>query len=397
MDTKIGVIGLGYVGLPLAIAASAAKYEVIGFDTNKVKLNLINQGISPIEDISDNEIQSSLKKGFKVSSDFSLIQNLHVVIICVPTPLNEIREPDLSFIENCTKSFAKYLQKKTLIILESTVQPGTTREFLIPLIAENSKFNTSDFDFAYSPERIDPGNNKWKLKNTPKIVAGINLDSTKRAKNFYSKFVDSVFDFDSLEVAELSKLLENTFRFINISFINEFTIFCRKFGVDINQIITAASTKPYGFMPFYPSLGVGGHCIPIDPLYLSEKAREIGVKTKFIDLADEVNHQLVDIFIDLAENMVGELENKSILVIGLAFKPNIKDVRESRSCALIFGLRAKGATVYWHDDLVQEWNGEKTSALSKNYDLAILATKHDYLNTQDLGNTPIIDTGSSTT
>lgn len=397
MDTKIGVIGLGYVGLPLAIAASAAKYDVIGFDTNQVKLNLINQGVSPIEDISDNEIQSSLKNGFKVSSDFSLIQNSHVVIICVPTPLNQNREPDLSFIENCTKSFAKYLQKKTLIILESTVQPGTTREFLIPLIAENSKIDTSDFDFAYSPERIDPGNNKWKLKNTPKIVAGVNVNSTKRAKNFYSKFVDLVFDFDSLEVAELSKLLENTFRFINISFINEFTIFCRKFGVDIKQIITAASTKPYGFMPFYPSLGVGGHCIPVDPLYLSEKAREIGVKTKFIDLADEVNHQLVDIFIDEAENMVGELENKSILVIGLAFKPNIKDVRESRSCALILGLRAKGATVYWHDDLVQEWNGEKTSALNKNYDLAILATKHDYLNIQDLGNTPIIDTGSSTT
>jgi UDP-N-acetyl-D-glucosamine dehydrogenase len=395
LSTTISVIGLGYVGLPLAISAAQSGYEVYGIDVDQVKVDLIKSGKSPVEDISDPEIQNAVSGKLKLGSDFSPIQDSSVVLICVPTPLDVGRKPDLSLIDAAVKSFAKYLSKSTLVILESTVQPGTTRDYLVSLISKYSGLTASDFNVAYSPERIDPSNKKWNLKNTPKIVAGLNPTATKQTRDFYSKFVDNIVECESPEVAELAKLLENTFRYVNISFINELSMFCRSFGVDINQVIAAASTKPYGFMPFYPSIGVGGHCIPVDPLYLSDKARAIGVQSKFIDLADEINTQMPDFFVKIAKERLGGLRGKKVLVIGVSYKPNVADVRETPVEALIFGLRAEGAQVFWHDDLVKEWNEEKSSPLDQSYDLAILATPHDYLNLKQIGSSPLINTRGS--
>ena len=395
LSTTISVIGLGYVGLPLAISAAQSGYEVYGIDVDPLKIHLIKSGKSPIEDISDPEIQSAISGKLKVGSDFSPVEGSSIVIICVPTPLDVDRKPDLSLIDAAVKSFAKHLSKSTLVILESTVQPGTTRDYLVSLISKYSALTPSDFNVAYSPERIDPANKKWNLKNTPKIVAGLNPIATKQTRDFYSKFVDNIVECESPEVAELAKLLENTFRYVNISFINELSIFCRSFGVDINQVIAAASTKPHGFMPFYPSIGVGGHCIPVDPLYLSDKARTIGVQSKFIDLADEINTQIPNYFVKVAKERIGGLRGKKVLVIGVSYKPNVADVRETPVEALIFGLREEGAQVFWHDDLVKEWNDEKSSPLDQIYDLAILATPHDYLNLKQIGNTPLINTRGS--
>jgi UDP-N-acetyl-D-glucosamine dehydrogenase len=395
LSTTISVIGLGYVGLPLAISAAQSGYEVLGIDVDQVKVDSIKSGKSTVEDISDSEIQSAISCKLKVGSDFSLVEGSSIVIICVPTPLDVDRKPDLSLIDAAVKSFAKHLSKSTLVILESTVQPGTTRDYLVSLISKYSALNPSDFNVAYSPERIDPANKKWNLKNTPKIVAGLNPIASKQTRDFYSKFVDNIVECESPEVAELAKLLENTFRYVNISFINELSIFCRSFGVDINQVIDAASTKPYGFMPFYPSIGVGGHCIPVDPLYLSDKARTMGVQSKFIDLADEINIQIPDFFVKVAKEKIGGLRGKKVLVIGVSYKPNVADVRETPVEALIFGLREEGAQVLWHDDLVKEWNDEKSSPLDQIYDLAILATPHDYLNLKLIGNTPLINTRGS--
>ena len=395
LSTTISVIGLGYVGLPLAISAAQSGYEVYGIDVDQVKVDLIKSGKSPVEDISDAEIQNAVSGKFKLGSDFSPIKESSIVVICVPTPLDVDRKPDLSLIDAAVKSLAKHLSKSTLVILESTVQPGTTRDYLVSLISKYSALTPSDFNVAYSPERIDPANKKWNLKNTPKIVAGVNPTAAKQAKDFYSKFVDNIVECESPEVAELAKLLENTFRYVNISFINELSMFCRSFGVDINQVIAAASTKPYGFMPFYPSIGVGGHCIPVDPLYLSDKARTLGVQSKFIDLADEINTQMPNYFLTVAKEKIGGLQGKKVLVIGVSYKPNVADVRETPVEALIFGLRAEGAQVFWHDDLVMEWNDEKSSPLDQGYDLAILATAHDYLNLKQIGNTPLINTRGS--
>jgi len=395
LSTTISVIGLGYVGLPLAISAAQSGYEVYGIDVDRVKVELIKSGKSPIEDISDLEIQNTISGKLQVGSDFSPVEGSSIVIVCVPTPLNIERKPDLSLIDAAVKSFAKHLTKSTLVILESTVQPGTTRDYLVSLISKYSALTPSDFNVAYSPERIDPANKEWNLKNTPKIVAGLNPIATKQARDFYSKFVDNIVECESPEVAELAKLLENTFRYVNISFINELSIFCRSFGVDINQVVAAASTKPYGFMPFYPSIGVGGHCIPVDPLYLSDKARTMGVQTKFIDLADEINTQMPNFFVKVASQRIGGLRGKKVLVIGVSYKPNIADVRESPVEALISELKQKGAQVLWHDDLVKEWNGKKSVALSNQYDLAIIATPHDYLDLTKLGDVPILNTRGS--
>ena len=395
LSTTISVIGLGYVGLPLAISAAQSGYEVYGIDVDQVKVDLIKSGKSPVEDISDAEIQNAVSGKLKLGSDFSPIKESSIVIVCVPTPLDVDRKPDLSLIDAAVKSFAKHLSKSTLVILESTVQPGTTRDYLVSLISKYSALTPSDFNVAYSPERIDPANKKWNLKNTPKIVAGVNSTAAKQAKDFYSKFVDNIVECESPEVAELAKLLENTFRYVNISFINELSMFCRSFGVDINQVIAAASTKPYGFMPFYPSIGVGGHCIPVDPLYLSDKARTLGVQSKFIDLADEINTQMPNYLLKVAKEKIGSLQGKKVLVIGVSYKPNVADVRETPVEALIFGLRAEGAQVFWHDDLVMEWNDEKSSPLDQGYDLAILATSHDYIDLTKLGDMPILNSRES--
>ena len=396
MIQTISVVGLGYVGLPLSVAAASSRFQVVGIDINRVRVETINKGISPLEDISDQKIHELIdNKRLLTTTEFSRIKDSEVIVICVPTPLTFDHKPDLSILESALKAIAPYLRKDMLVILESTVEPGTTRNIVAPLLAKGSGLKQNEFLVAFSPERIDPANKLWEVRNTPKLIAGLTDQACEKAIQFYSHFIDRLIKCDSLEIAETSKLLENSFRLINISFINEIAIFCQKLGVDINAVISAAATKPYGFMPFYPSFGVGGHCIPVDPLYLANKAREIGAPSRFIDLADQINQEMPGYFVGRAEEKVGGLRAKKVLVVGVAYKPNVADVRESPAESLIAGLKQKGAQVFWHDELVQEWNGEKSSALSSNYDLAILATPHDYLDLTKLGNVPILNTRGS--
>jgi UDP-N-acetyl-D-glucosamine dehydrogenase len=262
-------------------------------------------------------------------------------------------------------------------------------------LEKESGLSRDQFLVAYSPERIDPMNKKFTIKNTPKLVAGLTVEAAVMAKEFYSNFIDQVDVCDSLEVAETAKLLENSFRLVNISFINELAMFCQKIGIDVNDVIKAASTKPYGFMPFYPSVGVGGHCIPVDPLYLAQAARAVGAPSRFIELADEINLGMPTYFVGRASEMLGGLKDKKVLVIGVSYKPNVADVRETPVEALISGLKKSGAVVSWHDDLVKRWNGESSVALGSGFDLAILATPHDYLDLSLLGNVPVLNTRGS--
>jgi UDP-N-acetyl-D-glucosamine dehydrogenase len=396
MKKIVAVIGLGYVGLPLAIYAAKSGYSVIGIDLDVDKVDKLNAGMSTVEDVKDIEILDVLRTGmFKAQNDYVAIKDAAVILICIPTPLKSGREPDLSFLENAARLIGKNLSKEVLIILESTVAPGTTRNFLTPIIKNSSGLANEDFHIAFSPERIDPQNKEWNLKNTSKIVAGMTKEARVMAIKFYSKFIDEIIECESLEVAESAKLLENSFRLVNISFINELSIFCQKLGIDVNDVIKAASTKPYGFMPFYPSIGIGGHCIPVDPLYLANKARELGAPTRLIDLADQINQEMPGYFVGRAEEKIGGLKGKKILVMGVSYKPNVADFRETPVKALILGFKNKGAEVFWHDDLVKEWNGEKSVALSNKYDLAILATPHDYFDLTMLGDVPILNTRGS--
>jgi UDP-N-acetyl-D-glucosamine dehydrogenase len=282
-----------------------------------------------------------------------------------------------------------------LVIIESTIQPGTTRNVLVPILEKESGLSRDQFLVVYSPERIDPMNKKFTIKNTPKLVAGLTPAAAIKAKAFYSKFIDQVDVCDSLEVAETAKLLENSFRLVNISFINELAIFCQKIGIDVSDVIKAASTKPYGFMPFYPSVGVGGHCIPVDPLYLAEAAREVGAPVRFIELADEINQSMPSYFVERAKQIIDGVKSKKILVIGLSYKPNVADIRESPVISLVEQLRKSGAEVFWHDELVKSWNGQESTPISSDFDLAIIATPHDYLELSALKDVPILNTRSS--
>jgi len=392
----ITVVGQGYVGLPLAIAASKAQYKVYGLDTNIEKIESLKIGRSDIEDINDSEILDNVLNGNYVPTinpEFINVSN--IVLICVPTPLTNERKPNLAPLIEATTTVGKYLKSGSLVIVESTIEPGTCRKLLHPILAKESNLNPEEFELAYSPERIDPTNSEWGIKNTPKLLAGLTKSATRNAKTFYERFVDRIIVCQSIEVAETAKLLENTFRLVNISFINELAIFCQKSGIDIIDVISAAATKPYGFMPFYPGIGVGGHCIPVDPIYLAKAAKAIGAPTQFIDLASEINHSIPQYFVGQAEKKLNGLEGKKILIIGVAYKPNVADVRESPVHSLISGLQQKGSKVSWHDDLVKEWNGEKSVALSGDYDLAILATPHDYLDLRTLGTIPILNTRGS--
>ena len=396
MSNLVVVIGQGYVGLPLSIEASKFGHKVIGKDVNIKKIELINNKKSPVEDISDYEIEFALKSGNYEASCNTYIDPLtEIICICVPTPLGKNHQPDLEILKSASSDVGKNLKAGMLVIIESTIQPGTTRNVVVPILEKESGLSENQFLVAYSPERIDPMNKKFTIQNTPKLVAGLTPEAAVKAKEFYSKFIDQVDVCDSLEVAETAKLLENSFRLVNISFINELAMFCQKIGIDVNDVIKAASTKPYGFMPFYPSVGVGGHCIPVDPLYLAEAAREAGAPSRFIELADEINLGMPTYFVGRASEMLGGLKDKKVLVIGVSYKPNVADVRETPVEALISGLKKSGAVVSWHDDLVKSWNGESSVALGSGFDLAILATPHDYLDLSMLGNVPVLNTRGS--
>ena len=393
---KVSIIGQGYVGLPLAISSAQAGYVVTGIDINKDKVADLNNNQSSIEDVSNAELTSVSSAGsYKATTNSSIDPSTLIICICVPTPLGSDHQPDLEILKAATTDVGKNLRTGMLVIIESTIQPGTTRNVVVPILEKESGLNRDQFLVAYSPERIDPMNKKFTIKNTPKLVAGLTPEAAVKAKEFYSKFIDQVDVCDSLEVAETAKLLENSFRLVNISFINELAMFCQKIGIDVNDVIKAASTKPYGFMPFYPSVGVGGHCIPVDPLYLAEAARAVGVPSRFIELADEINLGMPTYFVGRASEMLGGLKGKKVLVIGVSYKPNVADVRETPVEALISGLKKSGAVVNWHDDLVKSWNGESSVAMGSDFDLAILATPHDYLDLRLLGNVPVLNTRGS--
>ena len=393
---EIVVIGQGYVGLPLALSAARINKKVIGFDISPDRVSNLQKKISDIEDISNLELSLAIdSKSYIPTSNTNDIKSADIFLICVPTPLNSGHTPDLTALLSATETVGKSMKSGSLVVIESTIQPGTTRKVVMPLLEKFSGLKNNQFLLAFSPERIDPMNKQFTIKNTPKLVAGLTAEAATKAKEFYSKFIDQVDVCDSLEVAETAKLLENSFRLVNISFINELAMFCQKIGIDVNDVIKAASTKPYGFMPFYPSVGVGGHCIPVDPLYLAEAARAAGAPTRFIELADEINLAMPTYFVGRASEILGGLKDKKVLVIGVSYKPNVADTRETPVEALIAGLAKSGAVVSWHDDLVKNWNGQSSVALGSGFDLAILATPHDYLDLSLLGNTPLLNTRGS--
>ena len=393
---KITVVGQGYVGLPLAIAAVNAGYTVYGLDINEEKINSLMNGISIIEDLTNDVLKESMNsKRYLPTTDIGVVADSGIILICVPTPLSPDHKPDLAALTSAITTVGKNLKAGTLVIVESTIEPGTCRNILLPILIKESGLKASDFELVYSPERIDPTNKTWSINNTPKLVAGLTDSAANMAEVFYGKFVSIITKCSSLEIAETAKLLENSFRLVNISFINELAIFCQKIGVDISEVISAAATKPYGFMPFYPSVGVGGHCIPVDPIYLAHASQTVGATSRFIELADQINQEMPGYFVGRAEEKLGGLKNKSVLVVGVSYKPNVADVRETPVEVLIVGLKQKGAQVAWHDDLVEEWNGEKSAALSDKYNLAILATPHDYLDLTKLGDVPILNTRGS--
>ena len=386
---KVSVVGQGYVGLPLAMAAVDAGHDVIAIDLDTEIVEDLTCGKSHIKDISSFQIQSAIETDrYKVSSDFNLIDESDVVVICVPTPLTSEHKPDYSYLESAIISVSHNLKEGALVIVESTVSPGITRGLVANLLNKSGK----GYELAYSPERIDPGNTKWNISNTPKLVSGITKSATQKSLDFYKSFVAEVITAPSVEIIETAKLLENSFRLINISFINEIAEFCWKMKIDVRKVIDAAATKPYGFMPFYPSAGVGGHCIPVDPLYLSAKAEEVGASSSFIDLAHNINQSLPQFFTGVATEILGSLPGKKILIVGIAYKSNVSDVRESPSLGLVHALRNAGAEVSWHDELVKDWMGEKSAPLGTEYDLIILANPHNGTDLSKLGDTQVLDT-----
>ena len=393
---SVVVFGQGYVGLPLALAAVKSGFRVTGLDNNTERVFQITEGISPVEDITNEQLSTALKSGnFRVTTDPTFDSDVKVICICVPTPLDSNHKPDLTALDKAVTTAGKSLKPGMLVIVESTISPGTTRKMLLPILIKTSGLSEKEFHLAYSPERIDPLNKEWNIKNTPKLVAGLTNQAAKLAKDFYAKFVDQVVICPTVEVAETAKLLENSYRLVNISFINEISMFCQKMGVDINEVVKAAATKPYGFMPFYPSVGVGGHCIPVDPIYLSDAAKSAGAASRFIDLADEINQAMPSYFVERAKQIIGGVKSKKILIIGLSYKPNVADVRESPVISLIEQLQKAGAEVSWHDELVKSWNGQESTPISAGFDLAIIATPHDYLELSALKDVPILNTRSS--
>ena len=375
----------------MALASVKAGLIVFGIDSDVERIAQLKDGFSPIEGITSNQLSEVLiSKDYIPTNDYNVIRDCSIILICVPTPLKEGNKPDLSLLIDAATSVGSNLLPGSLIILESTVAPGTTRNYVAKIIEQTSGLDLSDFQVAFSPERIDPLNKSWSIFNTPKIVAGLTESAKIRAVTFYSRFIQNVIPVQSLEVAEAAKLLENTFRFINISFINEFSIFCHKLDISLNEVIEAASSKPYGFMPFFPSIGIGGHCIPVDSIYLSDKAQELGTPLRLVETASEINKGMVDYFVERSKKVLRTLRDKRIVIVGLAYKPNVSDTRESPSKPLIRELTSRGAKVTWHDELVKEWNGTKSVKLSPNFDLAIVSCLHDGIDLSKLGDVPIL-------
>ena len=360
MKTDLAVIGLGYVGLPLAQEAIRAGLSVVGYDVSDRVITGLNAGKSHVDDLSDADIQAMIKNGFTASKDDQVLADASAIVICVPTPLSADGGPDLSAVLGATAAVAKKLKKGQLVVLESTTYPGTTEEVVQPILEAGGLIAGEDFYLAFSPERIDPGNKKFGMRNTPKVVGGINQISTDKAVAMYANFVDTVVRAKGAKEAEMAKLLENTYRHINIALVNEMAMFCNDLGIDLWDVIRCASTKPFGFQAFYPGPGVGGHCIPIDPNYLSHQVKtNLGYPFKFVELAQEINAGMPNYVIRRVQdqlNTVGKaLNGATVLLLGVTYKPDIADQRESPAIPIGLGLIEKGAKVLFHDPMVEVW------------------------------------------
>ncbi len=410
---KIGIVGLGYVGLPLSLQFARSGVTVLGLDIDTSKVDLLNQGKSFIKHITADAVASAVKNGtFSASSDFSRIREVNAVIICVPTPLNKNREPDISYILDTGKAIAPHLQKGALVVLESTTYPGTTDEDLRGVLEVGSGLEAGrDFHLAFSPEREDPGNPDSKVVTIPKVVGGYTPKCLERATELYSQAIKTIVPVSSCRAAEATKLLENTFRGVNIALVNELKVVYSAMGIDVWEVINAAKTKPFGFMPFYPGPGLGGHCIPIDPFYLTWKAREYGQNTRFIELAGEVNTAMPEYVVHRVADALNEqqkaVNGSHILVLGLAYKPNVDDERESPSYVLMEKLQSRGAKVAYYDPYVPvirptrehaHWTGTKSVEWNRetiaSFDLVLIATAHQTVNYAELADwaSVIVDT-----
>jgi len=410
---KIGIVGLGYVGLPLSLQFARSGVTVLGLDIDTNKVDSLNQGVSYIKHISSESISEAIRSGtFSASTDFSRIREVQAVVICVPTPLNKNREPDISYIIETGKAMARHLQKGTLVVLESTTYPGTTDEDLREVLEVGSGMEAGrDFHLAFSPEREDPGNPDSKVALIPKVVGGYTPKCLELAKALYSKAIKTIVPVSSCRAAEATKLLENTFRGVNIALVNELKVVYGAMGIDIWEVINAAKTKPFGFMAFYPGPGLGGHCIPIDPFYLTWKAREYGQHTRFIELAGEINTAMPEHVIHCVADALNErkksVNGSKILILGLAYKPNVDDERESPSYVLMELLQARGAQVAYYDPYVPvirptrehaHWTGTKSVAWNRetiaSYDVVLISTNHANVNYKELAewSSCIVDT-----
>ena len=356
-QARVAIIGLGYVGLPLAVGFAQKGFRVVGIDADKGRVDKIQKGRSYILDIRSQDVKNCIqKRRLSATRSYQPIRNTDIISICVPTPLRKTKDPDLSFIVSALKGILPYLHRGQLIILESTTYPGTTEELILPLLESKGGKVGKDFYLAFSPERVDPGNPKYRTENIPKIVGGVTPACTALAKLFYKQIVQEVIPVSSPKVAEMVKLLENTFRSVNIGLVNELALMSHRLGINVWEVIEAAKTKPFGFMPFYPGPGLGGHCIPIDPIYLSWKARLHGFEVRFIDLATVINshmpHHVVERLTEILNERSKPLKDARLLILGVAYKKNVTDVRESPALEIIDLLRGKGAKISYHDPYV---------------------------------------------
>lgn len=380
---KVSIIGQGYVGLTISAFASEF-YEVVGFDTNQKIVDQLNSGISHIEGVDGSTLKKWMNKGtYRATTNPAEIDGSDIVVIAVPTPLTNDRKPDLKYIESACKTIAENLKNSALIINESTSFPGTIRKYIKPLI-EKYAGSALEHLYAISPERVDPGRSDYNQRNTPRLYAGLTAEASIKTRDFYTKFCDQLVEVSSPEVAEAAKLFENTFRQVNIALVNEFAQIANALGISVYETLEAANTKPYGFMKFSPSAGVGGHCIPVDPTYLAVAAEELHVPATFIRRANEVNLEMSKYVVDRVEaDNGGSLRGKSVLIVGVAYKPNVADVRETAAELVIEHLKSRGAVVVWHDDVVKTWNGEKSSNLH-GADIALVITKHDEVKASEI-------------
>ncbi len=409
-EARVAVVGAGYVGLPLAVEICRAGMHVVALDKKPERVQSLLEGISYIKDVSSSELQDFLKKGlFDATTETGVLSEVDAVIICVPTPLRKTKDPDVSFIMDAAGEVAAHLGKEQLVVLESTTYPGFTREMLQPHLEGSDRKAGKDFFLGFSPERVDPGNQSFGTRNTPKVIGGVTEECLMRVKALYSAFIDRLVPVSSTDAAEMVKLLENTFRAVNIGMVNEVAIMCHKLGLDTWEVIEAAATKPFGFMPFYPGPGLGGHCIPVDPHYLSWKLKTLEYNARFIELAGEVNSHMplvvVERVVDVLNGRKKAVNGSRILVLGVAYKKNIDDVRESPALDIINALSGKGADVFFHDPFVESLKtlhgGEMRSVAPddlSSYDCAVIVTDHDEVDYKRVLNEvpAVVDTRNAT-